>query len=73
MTVHRADVVNGTSGNGYHCPNLTAIDGHLDHLRRRLTTERDQRVRPRLLADLDRLLDYRHLFTATRTDVGASR
>jgi hypothetical protein len=54
-------IVEGTGNRRYDCPDLAALDRHIDHVRRRVAGLDDEAsdVADRCLADIDRLLDHR--------------
>ena len=58
-------IVQGAGTNRYDCPDLAVLDGHLDHLRRRIAGLGDQasRAAAGYRADIDRLLDRRSWLT----------
>jgi hypothetical protein len=58
-------LVHGTGSDRYDCPDLAALDRHIDHLRRRIARLGGQvpDVAEACRADIDRLLDHRSWLT----------
>ena len=62
-------LVHGSGNNRYDCPDLAALDRHIDRLHRRITGlgDRVPEVAEICRADIDRLLDHRSWLTLAVT------
>jgi hypothetical protein len=58
-------IVHGATNDRYDCPDVAALDRHIDHLRRRIasTGEQVHNIADDYRADIDRLLDRRFWLT----------
>jgi hypothetical protein len=58
-------IVHGARNDRYDCPDVAALDRHIDHLRRRIasTGEQAHTIADDYRADIDRLLDRRFWLT----------
>ena len=58
-------IVHGAKNDRYDCPDVAALDRHIDHLRRRIanTAEQVHNIADDYRADIDRLLDRRFWLT----------
>ena len=58
-------MVHGARNDRYDCPDVAALDRHIGHLRRRITSigEQAPNITDDYRADIDRLLDHRFWLT----------